>query len=183
MKFFDEVFDPKYIFDLSYMLSKKNIWSLNNIANRKSYPNGDIGSHLLLGHCVFMLEDFDFSYDKELTQKCLETFRYICDFEAKNMHLKEINLNLQMPAMDGTFHTDGTDEETVYIITLSPHEIQKDDGGEFINKTKNETVPFKNGRLIKFNASDIHKGVAFNKINLARISLKFRVGEKYDRSN
>tara|TARA_R110000823_G_scaffold302231_1_gene423401 strand:- start:431 stop:973 length:543 start_codon:yes stop_codon:yes gene_type:complete len=180
MKFFDEVFDPKYTFDFSYMLSKKNIWCLNNIANRKSFPNGDIGSHLLLGHQVFVQESLDFSYDKDLAKKCFETFNYICLFEQKKMKLKEINLNLQMAAMDGTFHYDGNENETIYLIMLSPHEISKEDGGEFINQTLNQVVPFKNGRLIKFKASDIHKGLAFNKINKARFSMKFRTEEKYE---
>lgn len=180
MKFFDEVFDPKYIFDLSYMFLKKDIWGLNNIANRKSFPKGDIGSHLLLGHCVFMQENFDFSNDKELVKKCFETFKYICQFEQKDMQLREISLNLQMTNQDSSFHVDGDENETVFIMMLSPHEISKEDGGDFVNQTVNQVVPFKNGRLIKFKANDIHKGNPFNKINLARFSIKFRVGQKYE---
>ena len=57
--------------------------------------------------------------------------------------------------------------------------IDDNQGGEFINHTLEETVPFRYGRVIEFETHQLHRGMAFKIPNVARYSLKF-VGKEIE---
>ena len=67
-------------------------------------------------------------------------------------------------------------KETVFILMLCNKTLDPDIGGNFINQDTNEDISFKHGRVITFKANNKHKGLAFNKPYIPRISIKF-VGE------
>ena len=52
MNYHDNLFDKKFLDELSYKLIN-SAWYANNAANRKSFPKGEYGSHLLLGQLIF----------------------------------------------------------------------------------------------------------------------------------
>ena len=68
-----------------------------------------------------------------------------------------------------------------YSYNGACHQTCYDDnqGGEFINQTLGETVPFRYGRVIEFETHQLHRGMAFNIPNVARYSLKF-VGKEIE---
>ena len=57
--------------------------------------------------------------------------------------------------------------------------IDYNQGGEYINQTLEETVPFRYGRVIEFETHQLHRGMAFKIPNVARYSLKF-VGKEIE---
>ena len=75
--------------------------------------------------------------------------------------------------MDGTYHTDGDENQTVFILMLAYHDIKEDMGGEFFHEFTGEKVPFKQGRIIEMTASDSHRADAFNVCYIPRFSIKF----------
>ena len=61
--------------------------------------------------------------------------------------------------MDGTNHTDVITEnveEYSYILMLSDDFVDANEGGEFVNATLSETVPYKYGRVVEIKTSDVH---------------------------
>jgi hypothetical protein len=94
----------------------------------------------------------------------------------RKMKLMEISTNLQFKHMDGTLHNDGTKEQSVFILMLSNNNIVEDIGGEFFHQPTNTSVSFEHGKLIEQNGVDLHRGFAFNKPFIPRMSVKF-VGE------
>jgi Rps23 Pro-64 3,4-dihydroxylase Tpa1-like proline 4-hydroxylase len=76
--------------------------------------------------------------------------------------------------MDGTNHIDSADErDLVHMLMLADEDVKDDEGGEFINATQDETVPYKFGRLIEFNANDEHRGMPINKPYVCRMSIRY----------
>ena len=83
--------------------------------------------------------------------------------------------------MNGTFHKDGSDDQTAYILMLTNEFLGDDVGGKFINDTEKKEIDFKNGRLIEFNANDLHKANSFNLDNALRFSIKIVIGGNNER--
>ena len=94
------------------------------------------------------------------------------------MMLNQISANLQFCNMDGSYHIDGEGDDCVFILMLANEHVDEDIGGDFFHKTTETNVPFKYGRLIEQNGLDVHKASAFNKPNIARMSIKW-VGKKW----
>jgi hypothetical protein len=76
--------------------------------------------------------------------------------------------------MDGGLHTDdyGKGEGTSFIVLLSPNNETENVGGEFYNDTLKESVPFKHGRVVMLDSTNLHLGKAFNVPHKMRISLR-----------
>lgn len=173
MIYYDNIFDKRFLFEFTHKLSVRNMWSASNTANRNTYPYGESGSHVMLGHLVFLNQEVPkFTEHKDLFEECFTFFKGVSAHENTNYQLKEISLNLGFKDMGASLHVDGTDDQTAFIIMLTNDDVTEEDGGSFYNKTVDQTVPFKNGRVIKFKASDLHRGHNFNKPNLKRFSLK-----------
>ncbi len=172
INFYDDLFDKKYLDDLSYALMKSS-WTADNIANRNTWPYGERGTHLFLGNCFFRkINDNNIIYNtnKQLSDELINLFYYINKKFKKNLELKWISANLQFMGMDGTDHTDGDENTVSYILMLSNEIISEDIGGEFV--VLNEKIKYKYGRLIEISANLLHKGLAFNKPNIARMTIR-----------
>ena len=178
MNYHDNLFDKKFLDELSYKLIN-SAWYANNAANRKSFPKGEYGSHLLLGQLIFKRFDNDFiEYfdDRELVETLVNCFRFLCNNFKANLRLSEIATNLQFKGMNGTNHTDGNSNQHVFLLLLD-RSTDDNKGGEFINVTRNKKVKYKYGRVIQFQADDLHRANPFNVPHVPRMSIKW-VGDK-----
>ena len=179
MRVFDNIFDKKFLDELSNTL-RYTTWSLNNSANRTTWPYGERGTHRLLGNTLFNRKTIDiieYNYDDlQLSHKAIEMFYAIQAHTKRSLYLEQIATNCQFIGMDATNHTDKIDtnaKEYSFILMLCDDIIDDNQGGEFINETLGETVPFRYGRLIEFETHEVHRGMAFKIPNVARYSLKF----------
>jgi hypothetical protein len=176
MKVHEDVFDKEWVDQISVGLFHEP-WYAKGVANRKTWPFGNKGSHLFFHNTYFnRINDDNITYDKnfKLTDYLIKAFYHLKKISNKQLRLMEIGSNLQFYGMDGTIHKDGSDKETIFILMLSNETINEDIGGEFYHEPSDTKVPFKHGRLIEFNAADSHKGMAFNKPYIARYSIKWR---------
>lgn len=178
LKIHEDVFDKKWLDDLAYNLMN-GPWYCNNIANAKTWPYGLTGTHLLFGNVYFMRfneNKIDYNNNKAMSINLIKAFDAIQMKVKREMKLMEISTNLQFKDMNGTLHTDGTKEQSVFILMLSNKNIMEDIGGEFYHQPTDTFVTFEHGKLIEQNGVDLHKGLAFNKPFVPRMSVKF-VGE------
>jgi len=176
MRVFDDIFDKRYLDELTWKLQPAS-WYSSNIANRTTWPYGDKGTHRLLGDIFFHRKNIDIiHYNKtniDLSFQLIDMFNIIKKCADRNLLLEQIASNLQFMGMDGSNHHDGTDEDFSYVLMLSDDFVNDDEGGEFVNETVGKTVPYKYGRIIEFKASDVHRGLAFKTPHKARYSIKF----------
>tara|TARA_B100000470_G_scaffold136970_1_gene106143 strand:+ start:1124 stop:1669 length:546 start_codon:yes stop_codon:yes gene_type:complete len=179
MIFLDDILDKRFSDEIYFDLLN-GPWYANNMANRYTYPYGEKGSHLLLGTTIYrpLSEYFsDTNLERKISVKFINIFNHLCFKLNKKLSLKSIDANLQFYGQDGTFHADGDQEDEVFILLLCNEIFDNDIGGEFINQTVGKTVKFRHGRIMNFEATDIHRGLSFNKPHIPRISVKF-LGEK-----
>ena len=180
MKIHKDIFDKKWLDELSYSLMDEP-WFASNIANRKTWPYGLKGTHLLLGQNYFKRIDIDhINYGKNLsiTNNLIASFSAIENRLNQKMELQEIATNLQFHGMDGTLHKDSHHEDDyTFILTISNELITEDMGGEFHHQPTETLVPFKFGNVIEIKGLDFHRGLAFKKPYIPRISVKY-VGRK-----
>ena len=178
MKIYDNIFDKRFLDEYTYRLRYIG-WDSSNIANRITWPYGERGTHRLMGHSLFRRENEDmihYSDNKDLSFQSIEMFYAIRGFVNKNLFLQHIVANLQFMGMDGTNHTDVITEnveEYSYILMLSDDFVDANEGGEFVNATLSETVPYKYGRVVEIKTSDVHRGLAFTTPYKPRYSVKF----------
>jgi len=178
IKIHKDVFDKKWLDDISHTLMDQP-WFANNKANRKTWPNGEKGSHLLLGNNYFFRENDNsivYANNTELSDTLIHSFQAIEKTVKRKMRLMEIKANLQFKDMNGTLHNDGFKNQSAFILMLANEHISEDIGGEFFHQPTNTKIPYDYGKLIEFNAEDLHLGLAFNKPYVARMSIKY-VGE------
>ena len=178
----DDIFDKLFLLEISSWLMNKCDWNVNNVANRHSHPYYIEGSHRLLGSPIY--ENLEGSenkyweyvhksdYIKELVQ-LWGMYGDIQKYSKNKCMLQEIGGNLQFKDMDGTFHEDGNENQTVFIMMLAYHDIEENMGGEFYHKPSGDKIPFKQGRVIEMTASDTHRADAFNVQYIPRFSIKF----------
>lgn len=82
-------------------------------------------------------------------------------------------INIQHPNMDGCFHIDTSENESVYMTCLYMVTNSLKEGGAF--EIKNEDIiPFVQNRLIIFDAKKLHRGLSPSK-NKVRITLAFKI--------
>ncbi len=176
MQYLDNIFDKKYSDEVAHILRNDTPWSANNIANRFSWPYEFKGSHILLGSKIFRCIDtykYEYHPNKEFAFSLIDAFHQISFRFQKKLILKGISANLQLKGMDGTLHTDGDSDTTVFIYMLTDDYTDDNLGGEFYNDTLKETVSFRHGRVIEMNASHEHNGRSFNQNNICRFSIRF----------
>ena len=184
MRVFDNVFDKRFLDEFSHKL-RYTTWKVSNTANRTTWPYGEKGTHRLLGDMLFNRKSIDiieYNDDLELSYSAIEMFYAIQAHSKRRLYLEQIATNCQFMGMDGTNHTDVIDskaKEYSFILMLCDEIIDDNQGGEFINQTLEETVPFRYGRVIEFETHQLHRGMAFKIPNVARYSLKF-VGKEIE---
>jgi len=192
MRIYDDIFDKLFLLELSTWLMNNCTYKTNNVSNRTSVPYGFEGSHRLMGCNIYNnneggaeiywehmhKEHYSWSGSQEKPREKLDSFwgmyRDIQKYSKNKCLLQGVDINLQFKGMDGTFHKDGADNQTAFIMMLAYHDIELENkGGEFFHEPSGEKVPFKQGRCIEMIASDSHRANAFNVSHIPRFSIKF----------
>ena len=176
IKVFDNLFDQKWVTWLASQLVTSESWTTSNVANRKTWPHRETGSHRLFGTLYFERKNEDVIYyggGQGVRNELVAAFDFLRISLKLNLLLTEICSNLQFMGMDGTTHNDGKENEVSFILMLCNEDLPKNIGGEFYHQPTHKKYPFKNGRLIQITASDPHFAYAFKKPHLARVSIKF----------
>lgn len=180
MKYFDDIFDDLYLRQLSQKVIESNCKS-NNIAGRHTWPYGHKGNHKLMGSTLFERHNLSvIHYDQanyELANQLIDPVYQIAMRMKQLPVLRLISTNIQFMGMEGTDHTDSVHpDDWSYILMLADEDTHGEDiGGHFINETQNVTVPFKHGRVVCFPCTDMHRGQAFTKPNIARLSVRWLI--------
>jgi hypothetical protein len=166
---------------MSLWLMEKCDWRCNNVANRHTQPYGIEGSHRFMGSDIYDncegAEDKFWEYvyrgNFEQLEKFWNMYNHIQLHSKNKCMLQSIWGNLQYKDMDGTFHLDGAENQTAFIMMLAYQDIEENMGGGFYHEPSGQNIPFKQGRVVEITASDKHKGLAFNVPHIPRFSLKF----------
>jgi hypothetical protein len=161
IKIYDNIFDKEYLYFIDrYVHSMK--FSATNIANRKTVPYGNSGSHKLFGTSFFHRESINdiLVFDQKNFPTFYEMFNLIQNQLNKSFILWTCKLNLQHSGCNGTFHTDfspNEDRGKYSLMVFTNSEWEKEWGGEFeINNEKIDYVP---GRVVLFDGSIPHRGL------------------------
>jgi hypothetical protein len=176
IKIHDNIFDRKWLDEVTDRLIEAP-WYANNTANNDTWPYGRQGTHRILGDCFFDRQSENHirynQTDLEFGNALINSFDHIQHKVGRKMRLIEIFTNLQFAGMDGTIHVDGSSNQSAFILMLSNEHHPENIGGGFYHKPTDTTVDYKYGRLIEITASDAHKGLAFTKPYVARMSVKY----------
>ena len=182
-KIIDNQFDQQYLYNIYQALNDELDYKANNIANRKTWPFGDSGSHRLLGCTLFERKSLNrctVLHDK--AQPFFDMFERICSLTSHEYYLQQIFINLQHSGCDGSSHIDsieGTSDELTIMVFPNPEWCQEW-GGQFQILDKDrviETHEYKPGRIIIFPAYVSHRGLgpSVDHPHLYRYSIVFRV--------
>ena len=174
-----DFFDSKFLFELSDLVESLSFCP-NNIANRKTWPYGSLGSHKLFGCKIFErsgLNRIDFLHEKSST--FFDIFEAIEDSLNQKFYLSRIDINLQHSFCDGTTHLDKNYGSHTIMLMSNSH-WEKEWGGKFqIISENDESVVEEHdyipGRIILFPSSFLHRGLSPNKKYIYRHTIVFRV--------
>ena len=189
IQIYDDIFDKLFLLEISTWLMTGCAYKTTNVANRTSMPYGFEGSHRLLGCTIYnnyegstekyweYMHKEHYSWSEESNPRerlhLQNMYKEIQNHSKNKCLLQGIDINLQFKGMDGTFHQDGNENQTVYIMMFAYHDIEEDMGGEFYHEPSKAKIPFKQGRVIEMTASDSHRADAFNVPHIPRFSIKF----------
>ena len=185
MRVFDNVFDPEWIHGVHQKFTFNTSWLPNNNANRLSWPNGEIASHLLMGHVFFRrINDSDdlIVCDDSIhdSHELIDAWYWLLKVSGRNLRLQQIHANLQFKGMDSKPHIDSNDYNYVVMIGRPDEDVV---GGEFVNETTGEVIEYKSGRVIEVDNKDKHYGRAFDTEYVPRYSLRLSGDEYRTNSN
>ena len=193
----DDIFDKIFLLEISLWLMQECNWRADNIANRHSHPYGIEGSHRLLSSVIYNnlsgseSRYWEYVYKSDYIEHLVQLWGMYEDIQKYSKNkcmLQGIDGNLQFKDMDGTFHEDGNENQTVFIMMLAYHDIEENMGGEFYHEPSGDKIPFKQGRIMEMTASDSHRADAFNVPHIPRFSIKFtglndEISRIYNRKN
>tara|TARA_B100001250_G_scaffold393092_1_gene395509 strand:- start:1324 stop:1917 length:594 start_codon:yes stop_codon:yes gene_type:complete len=164
---YDDWIDEPYLHEFALSIETSTNWDFNNIANRRSWPHGQKGSHRLSGCNIFKRVGLNrVTHLHPDASKFFDLYESIESILDKKYYLSEIQLNLQHSGCDGSAHVDGIDfgQKTIMLMTNSVWKTEW--GGQFqiidMNDTIMEEHEYVPGRLIVFPASCLHRGLGPN---------------------
>ena len=172
---YDNIFDDKFLFELTDICNYSIPNKPGNVANRKTFPYGTVGSHNLMGVTLFN-KISKYRIMSICPDELMRAFEHI----ANNIIKKEFNLisidsNMQTMGMDGTPHRDDGDT----IMLFPNYTWDPKWGGEFqeLNEMGDvlETVTYVPGRVIYFQGTALHRGLAPTVPYVYRHSIAYRV--------
>ena len=178
----DDIFDKLFLVNLAMWCMHECNWNASNVANRHSHPYYIEGSYRILGSTIYDNPEgsdkkyWEYVYKSDYLEQLEQLwgmYRDIQRYSKNKCMLQNIHGNLQFKDMDGTFHLDGDENQTVFIMMLAYHDIEENMGGEFYHEPSGEKIPFKQGRIMEMTASDSHRADAFNVQHIPRFSIKF----------
>jgi hypothetical protein len=180
VKIWDGLLDDRFILDLDEESNYYN-WHLANIANRKSYPYGIKGSHLLWGVNLYTEKNLKLSHNSDNINGL---FSYITNnVIGSNFNLKAIQMNGQSIGQNGTCHIDNHPNTQEYtLMVYINHKWEEKWGGDFQilkeydnNSEIIHSIKYVPGRIILFDGSIPHRGLAPLEPYVVRKSLVFRL--------
>jgi len=181
IQIYDDIFDKIFLLEMSLWLMEECDWRCTNVANRQSQPYGIEGSHRFMGSEIYenpegsenKFWEYVYRGDVKQLEKFWNMYNQIQLHSKNKCMLQSIWGNLQYKDMDGTFHLDGTKNQTAFIMMFAYQDIEENMGGEFCHEPSGQNIPFKQGRVLELTASDGHKGLAFNVPHIPRFTVKF----------
>ena len=187
---FDDVFDKRYLHEFFDEVISPMGYNITNIANRKTQPYGNKGSHCLLGRQIFSrdgvneIQDFDDSF-----YEFMKMYNIIENVIGERLYLQMISVNLQPYGIDGTCHRDAEHDDEFTVLVMTNPEWEKEWGTaafQLLEKYDNnaqvieehEYVP---GRVLLIPSIHPHRGLAPTKPYIYRSSVVFRVTPNFAR--
>jgi len=171
----DSIFDKEYIVEMRKALDNVP-HRPTNIANRITWPYGNVGTHKILGSTLYKKKS-KYVHVTTGPEIFMEAFEHIANTVLKKeFELQAIRTNMQVLAMDSSFHSDG-DAKT--LLLFATDEWHKDWGGEFEiivdeETSKTEKIDYVPGRVIYFDGNIRHRGLAPLVPNVYRYSVAYR---------
>lgn len=174
VQIWDNLLDDRFLLDLDQESNYYN-WHLSNVANKKSYPTGQKGSHLLWG-VTFNSEN--------CPENIINFYQYLSDYILKEKYkLEFIQLNGQSMGQNGTVHVDNSyndGKKTLMVFINSKWKPKW--GGDFQlleeyndNAKIIKSIKYVPGRVILFDGNIPHRGLSPTKSNIFRKSLVYRL--------
>ena len=181
VQIWDDLLDDRFILDLD---EESNLypWTLNNVANRKSYPYGHKGSHLFWA--VTLYNASNPNPPPKLSSNIENLYSYLVNkVIVQRFNLLYISLNGQSLGQMGSCHTDGPANSQNYtLMVFLNYKWKADWGGDFqILKESNNnsevlhSIKYVPGRVILFDGNLPHRGLAPLEPYVVRKSLVFRL--------
>jgi hypothetical protein len=191
-KVIDNAFDQKYLWDF-YQNHVFNLgYKFKNIANQKTVPYGNVGSHKLMGNIIFSRSGINEIkiFDPKHTPAYFSLFSMLEGIIKQKFYLSEIHVNLQPYGVDGSCHSDapeGSDDE--YIIMVFPSMDWKPEwGGQFqmLEYYDNdapviEEYEYIPGRIVIIPAQHPHRGLSPLYKYAYRTSIAYRVTPNFEK--
>tara|TARA_B100000131_G_C17834761_1_gene499300 strand:+ start:69 stop:632 length:564 start_codon:yes stop_codon:yes gene_type:complete len=161
---FDDWLDKRFIYELTQKITT-DITDINfiNIANRRTWPYGDEGSHRMMGCTLFQRENLNritiLNKEASFFFDIFESIEKMLNIE---YYLGAIELNIQHSGCNGTSHIDGSQNEQTIMLMSNP-EWDSKWGGQFQMLNNDGSVAEEHdyvpGRLIIFPSHIPHRGL------------------------
>jgi|TARA_R100001440_G_scaffold8104_2_gene15609 Rps23 Pro-64 3,4-dihydroxylase Tpa1-like proline 4-hydroxylase len=176
IKIWDNRIDDEFIFEKDKE-SDYYSWQYNNMANTNSFPNNRKGTHLFWSVTTFP------------NKKIFDQYTSLAQFISthlikKDFQINSVFINGQFIGQDGTSHQDmkeGLTGQKTLMVYLN-NRWQKEWGGEFqvLKEKSNDSevihsIEYKPGRIIYFDSSLHHRGLAPKIAGVFRKSLVYRI--------
>jgi len=188
---YDNVFDARFLHEFFDEVICPMGYNITNVANRRTQPYGNTGSHRLLGKMIFNRVNVNDIRDIDIEnfRECMRIYEMIERVIGQSLYLLDISVNLQPYGIDGTCHADSEHDDEFTILVMTNPEWKKEWGPasfQLLEKYDNnsrvieehEYVP---GRVLVIPSIHPHRGIAPTHPYVYRTSIVFRVTPNFDR--
>lgn len=175
----DGLFDDLYLHE-RYQEILATPLVLTNVANRKTYPYGNEGTHRLMGRTIFRRTDLN-RVDELVPNSSwyFDIFDAVQERVENEMYLHGIYINVQYYGCDGTTHSDASKENEYTLLVMSNPVWEDEWGGEFQLmkdfETPIETHKYVPGRVVILPGAFPHRGLAPKQKYIYRTTIAYRV--------
>ena len=188
---YDNVFDARFLHEFFDEVICPMGYNITNVANRRTQPYGNTGSHRLLGKMIFNRVNVNDIRDIDIEnfRECMRIYEMIERVIGQSLYLLDISVNLQPYGIDGTCHADSEHDDEFTILVMTNPEWKKEWGPasfQLLERYDNnarvieehEYVP---GRVLVIPSVHPHRGIAPTHPYVYRSSIVFRVTPNFDR--
>ena len=182
IQIWDNLLDDRFLLDLEEDSNLYN-WHLANRANRKSYPLGTKGSHVFWGTTLYSE-----IHPKDLPPSNIQNLHFYLTEKviSQKFNTKSIQANAQTLGQDGGCHVDNAPNTEEYtLMVFINYKWEEKWGGDFQtlkeydnNAEVVHSIKYVPGRIVLFDGSIPHRGLAPLEPYIVRKSLVFRL-KKY----
>ena len=188
---YDDIFDARYLHEFFDEVICPMGYNITNVANRRTQPYGNTGSHRLLGKMIFNRVNVNDIRDIDIEnfRECMRIYEMIERVIGQSLYLLDISVNLQPYGIDRTCHADSEHDDEFTILVMTNPEWKKEWGPasfQLLEKYDNnsrvieehEYVP---GRVLVIPSIHPHRGIAPTHPYVYRSSIVFRVTPNFAR--